>query len=139
MVDKISLNMNSLNGKIIAVLGLSFKPDTDDMRDAPALNIIPELIKNGAMIKAYCPQGMKESKWRLADYADKISYHDDEYSACNGIDGLIIMTEWSQFSMLNLDEIRQQMRDNYLFDLRNVFVDDNDVRSLFKYFPVGQR
>ena len=139
MVAKITKNMLSLQGKTIAILGLSFKPDTDDMRDAPVLDIVPALINAGAKIQAYCPQGMKESRWRLAEYADKITYCDDVYMACHAADALIIMTEWSQFSNLNLAKVKQLLRDNYLFDFRNVFVDDSQVRNLFKYFPVGQK
>ncbi len=138
MVEKISKNMGAVEGKIIAILGLSFKPDTDDMRDAPALDILPLLIKEGAKIQAYCPQGMKESKWRLAEYAESISYCNNEYAACQGANALVIMTEWSQFSNLNLDKVWQLLGDNYLFDLRNVFVEDGQVRDLFKYFPIGQ-
>ncbi len=139
MIQKIMHNMVHLNNKIITILGLSFKPDTDDMRDAPALDIIPALIEAGAKIQVYCPQGMKETKWRLKKYADKITYCHDEYSACESTDALVIMTQWNQFSILDLAKIKNLMRDNYLFDLRNVFVTDNNVRDLFKYFPVGQK
>ncbi len=139
MIQKIITNMGDLTNKKITVLGLSFKPDTDDMRDAPALDIIPALIKNGATIHTYCPQGMRETKWRLSEYADRITYFDNEYSACENADALVIMTQWNQFSILDLDKIKHGMRDNYLFDLRNIFVTDNNVRNIFKYFPVGQK
>lgn len=139
MIKKIKDNIKNLNGKTIAVLGLSFKPDTDDMRDAPALDILPALIKECATIKVYCPQGMNEAKWRLDKFKDYITYCDDEYECCNLSDALVIMTEWSKFSNLDLKKIKSLMKDNYLFDLRNIFIEDGFVRSLFKYFPVGQK
>ena len=139
MIQKIITNMGELTNKKITIQGLSFKPDKDDMRDAPALDIIPALIKNGAIIQTYCPQGMKETKWRLSEFSDKITYFNDAYSACDESDALVIMTEWSQFGVLDLDKIKNKMRNNILFDLRNIFVSDNNVRKLFKYFPVGQK
>jgi UDPglucose 6-dehydrogenase len=137
MVEKIIANLGSLEHKTIAVLGLSYKPDTDDMRDAPALEIIPALIKQGAKIQAYCPEGMREARWRLANYANAITYGDDEYEAVAGSDALVILTEWAQFSYLDLNKIKSKMQGNYLFDFRNMFAEDQDVRSIFKYIAVG--
>lgn len=139
MVDKILKNMESLDGKTIAVLGLSFKPETDDMRDAPSLDIIKGIIKNKATVKAYCPQGMEEARWRLEDVEEHITYCADEYSTVNEADALILITEWNQFRGMNLKKIKNRMNGVHFFDLRNVFAKNTEVRELFKYFPIGQK
>ena len=138
MVEKIVFKMNGVDGKYIAVLGLSFKPDTDDMRDAPSIDIIRGLVKAGAKIQAYCPEGMREARWRLEDCESSITYCADEYSAVNEVDAVVLMTEWHQFRGMNLEKVRERVKDNYYFDLRNVYVKDIKVRELFKYYPVGQ-
>lgn len=138
MVEKIISKMNGVDGKHIAVLGLSFKPDTDDMRDAPSIDIIRGLVEAGAKIQVYCPEGMKEARWRLEDCENSITYCADEYSAINEVDAVVLMTEWHQFRGMNLEKVRERVRDNYYFDLRNVYAKDIKVRELFKYYPVGQ-
>ena len=138
MVEKIISKMNGVEGKVIAILGLSFKPDTDDMRDAPSIDIIKGLIEAGAKIQAYCPEGMREAKWRLEEYKESISYCKDEYSAVDKVDAVVLMTEWHQFRGMNLEKVRERVKDNYYFDLRNIHVKDIKVRKLFKYYPVGQ-
>ena len=138
MIDKINAEMEDLKNKTIAVLGLSFKPDTDDMRDAPALTILQGLAGSGAEIKAFCPQGIEESKWRLEDVDRHITYCHDEYEVAKNADALVIMTEWNQFRGIDLEKIKGLMRDDYLFDLRNIFAKDEQVRNLFRYRPVGR-
>ena len=138
MVEKIVSKMNGVDGKHIAVLGLSFKPDTDDMRDAPSIDIIKGLVEAGAKIQAYCPEGMREARWRLEDCENSITYCSDEYSAVNEVNAVVLMTEWHQFRGMNLEKIRERVKDNYYFDLRNVYLKDAKVRELFKYYPVGQ-
>lgn len=138
MVEKIISKMNGVKGKYIAVLGLSFKPDTDDMRDAPSIDIIRGLIVAGAKIQAYCPEGMREAKWRLEEYKKSIVYCDDEYLAVDKADAVVLMTEWHQFRGMNLEKVREKVKDNYYFDLRNIHIKDTKVRELFKYYPVGQ-
>ena len=138
MVEKIISKMDGVEGKHIAILGLSFKPDTDDMRDAPSIDIIRGLVKAGAKIQAYCPEGMREARWRLEDCENSITYCADEYSAVNEVDAVVLMTEWHQFRGMNLEKVRERVRNNYYFDLRNVYAKDIKVRELFKYYPVGQ-
>ncbi|WP_435308213.1 UDP-glucose dehydrogenase family protein [Sebaldella termitidis] len=139
MVEKIVKNMgNNLSGKVIAILGLSFKPETDDMREAPALDIIRGLVKNGAQIKAYCPQGMKEAEWRLKDIEEHIKYCANEYEAVQDTDAAVVVTEWNQFRGMNLKRVKEIMRDNYLFDLRNIYSKSSEAENLFKYFGVGK-
>lgn len=129
----------NLESCIIAVWGLSFKPETDDMREAPSIDIIKGLICRGIRIQAYCPQGMKEAQWRLSQEQKnkQISYFEDEYTVCTSADALILMTEWHQFRGADMKKVREKMRDNYFFDLRNVFSKDNEIRKNFKYFGIG--
>lgn len=138
MVDKIISKMDGVTEKHIAILGLSFKPDTDDMRDAPSIDIIRGLVQAGAKIQAYCPEGMKEARWRLEDCENSITYCADEYSAVNEADAVVLMTEWNQFRGMKLEKVKERMKDNYYFDLRNVYAKDSKVREIFKYYPVGQ-
>jgi len=138
MVEKIIREMNGVEGKHIAILGLSFKPDTDDMRDAPSIDIIRGLVSAGAKIQAYCPEGMKEARWRLEDCEKSITYCADEYSAVNEADVVVLVTEWNQFRGMNLNKIKERMKGEYYFDLRNVYIKDQRVREIFNYHPIGQ-
>lgn len=138
MVEKIIDKMEGVEGKHIAILGLSFKPDTDDMREAPSLDIIRGLVQAGAKIQAYCPEGMKEARWRLEDCENSITYCADEYSVVNEADAVVLMTEWNQFRGMNLDKVRARMKGNFYFDLRNVYARNTHIREEFKYFPIGQ-
>ncbi|MGO2118230.1 MAG: UDP-glucose dehydrogenase family protein [Fusobacterium sp.] len=139
IVEKIKKEMNGLEGKIIGILGLSFKPDTDDVRDAPSIDIIKHLINNGAKINAYCPKGMKEAKWRLRNFNNKILYCENEYEVSNNADSIVLITEWSQFKSLNLNKMKENMKDNFYFDLRNVHSKNTEIGKIFKYFPFGKK
>lgn len=139
IVEKIKKEMNGLEGKIIGILGLSFKPDTDDVRDAPSIDIIKHLINNGAKINAYCPKGMKEAKWRLRNFNNKILYCENEYEVSNKADSIVLITEWSQFENLDLNKIKKNMRDNFYFDLRNIHNKNTEIKKTFKYFPFGKK
>ena len=122
----------------IAFWGLSFKPETDDMRDAPALDIIAKLAQAGMHIRAYCPQGMRAAKWRLKEFECQITYCQDEYDAAKGADALVLMTEWHQFRGADLHKISGLMRGRQFFDLRNVFAKNKQARELFDYHGVGR-
>lgn len=138
MVDKVVDSMRDLKNKTIAILGLSFKPETDDMRESPSLLIVRELIKNGMNIKVYDPQAYKEAKWRFKDIKDKIEYCDSEYSAVENSDGFMILTEWNQFRNLDLIKIKNSMKDRYFFDFRNIY-DPKKVKELgFEYISIGR-
>ena len=138
MVEKIVSNMGSVENKVITVLGLSFKPETDDMRDAPSIDIIRGLVKNGARIKAYCPEGIKEAKWRLKDIEENIEYCDNEYIAVKDADATVIITEWNQFRGISLSKVKDLMKGNYLFDLRNIYSKSSEVKKIFNYYVVGK-
>ena len=139
VIEKIISKMNGVSGKIIGILGLSFKPDTDDMREAPSIDIVRGLVEEGAKIHAYCPEGIKEARWRLSDIEKNIIYCADEYSVANDVDGIVLITEWNQFRGMNLLKVRDRMKDNFYFDLRNIYAKDTHVREIFEYFPIGQK
>ncbi|MFP4662300.1 MAG: UDP-glucose dehydrogenase family protein, partial [Halanaerobiales bacterium] len=137
MVEKIENTLEDLNGKKIGVLGLSFKPETDDMREAPALTIIPGLIDKGAKVFAYDPEGIEEAVWRLEDYEKDIVYCANEYDALKGVDSLVLITEWNQFRRLDLMKVKELMKGKYFFDLRNVY-DREEIEEIgLEYIGVG--
>lgn len=122
-------------GKTIAILGLTFKPETDDMRDAPAITILPALLEKGAIIKAHDPQGMAEAQ----KYLPKgINYAKDAYDACAGADAVVLMTEWNQYRALDLDRLAQGMREKIFIDLRNVYEPGRMKEKGFRYVGVGR-
>ncbi len=138
MAKKISRAMGSLQGKTISVLGITFKPGTDDMRDAPSLVIIPELIKLGATIKIYDPQCQKEAKWRFQDVWESITLHQSEYEAVEGADAVVLLTQWPQFANLDFSTVKNTMNGNYFFDLRNMFQKEQITPHGFEYHCVGK-
>ena len=137
MITKIRKMLGgSEHGKTIAFLGLTFKPETDDMREAPSLTIIPSLLNNGAIVRAVDPEGIKEAKKELPE---NVEYFDDVYSACDGADAVVLLTEWNMFRSLDFPKLKEIMNDNIFIDLRNVF-DPEKVKSFgFKYTCVGQK
>ncbi|MFW6264935.1 MAG: UDP-glucose dehydrogenase family protein [Bacillota bacterium] len=137
MVEKIEKSLGELKGKKIGVLGLSFKPETDDMRDAPSLTIVPELIKKGASIAAFDPESMEEAVWRLKDYEKNIVYCASEYEVMKGADALVLITEWNQFRRLDLQKVKDLLKDNYFFDLRNIYLKEEVEEAGLKYIGVG--
>jgi UDPglucose 6-dehydrogenase len=126
-----------LKGKTIAVLGLAFKPNTDDMREAPAIAIINGLIEKGAKIATYDPAAMEEAKWRLEQVASAVSYSEDEYAALEGADALVIVTEWNQFRNLDLAIVKTSLNYPLFFDLRNIYRRDEVEAKGMAYFGVG--
>jgi UDPglucose 6-dehydrogenase len=135
MVDKIAGAVGGdLQGKTIAILGLAFKPETDDMRDSPTIPIINGLQERGASVRAYDPQAMDNSKTIFKD----ITYCADAYSTAEGADALVLATEWNEFRALNFDRIKKALRAPVLIDLRNVY-DPNRMRAHgFEYISVGR-
>lgn len=122
-------------GKTIAVLGLTFKPETDDMRDAPALSILPALIEKGAKIKAHDPQGLKEAQNLLP--AD-IEYCDSMYQALEGADATVLLTEWNAYRGLDLARVKKLMAGDLFIDLRNVYERVQMEQAGFRYVCVGR-
>ncbi len=122
-------------GKTIAVLGLTFKPETDDMRDSPSLSILPALIEKGAIIKAHDPQGMEEAKHQLPEV---VQFCDDIHSTVDGADAVVLMTEWNAYRAMKLSDIKQKMSGNVFIDLRNVYEPEQMQHAGFKYVCVGR-
>jgi UDPglucose 6-dehydrogenase len=124
----------SVADKTIAVLGLTFKPDTDDMRDSPSLVIVPELQKAGAKIQAFDPQGMKEA----AHLFDDVVFCEGPYETMQGADVLVIVTEWNAFRALDFTRVKSLLKTPTLVDLRNIYDLDDMKREGFSYFSVGR-
>jgi UDPglucose 6-dehydrogenase len=134
MARKVAGVLGSLRDKSIAVLGLTFKPNTDDMRDAPSIALITALKDMGATVRAYDPAGMEQAKKLLPD----IDYCDGPYACAEGADALVIATEWEQFRALDLDKLKSQMAQPVIVDLRNIYRPDEMVRHGFRYDSIGR-
>ncbi|MFQ5515609.1 MAG: UDP-glucose dehydrogenase family protein [Myxococcota bacterium] len=134
MVEKIADLVGDLEGKTVAVLGLSYKPNTDDVRDSPALDIIHRLQERGARIRCYDPQAMESAKPELED----VCFCADPYEAAEGSDGLVLATEWNEFRKLDLERIRKLLSAPVLIDLRNVYEPREMKRLGFQYRGVGR-
>jgi UDPglucose 6-dehydrogenase len=121
-------------GKTIGVLGLTFKPETDDLRDAPALSILPPLHEKGAIIQAHDPQGMEEAKKLFPE----CNYVNNVYEAATGADALVLMTEWNQYRAIDLERVKSLMRVPLFIDLRNVYSPQRIRAAGFEYVGVGR-
>lgn len=124
----------NLRGKTIALLGLTFKPDTDDMREAPSIPLVTSLHDMGATVRAFDPVGMEQAKHELPD----IEYCNDAYSCAQGADALVIVTEWVQFRALDLARLRATMTTPVIVDLRNVYQPENMIEAGFIYESIGR-
>uniref|UniRef100_UPI0040567D2D UDP-glucose dehydrogenase family protein n=1 Tax=Candidatus Electronema sp. TaxID=2698783 RepID=UPI0040567D2D len=137
MVKKIRDAMGgSEAGKVIAVLGLTFKPETDDMRDAPAISILPALMEKGATIRAHDPKGMDEARKYLPE---GVNYVENAYAACEGADAAVLMTEWNQYRALDLERLKKALRQPVFIDLRNVYEPAAMKAAGFRYVGVGRK
>ena len=136
MAEKVIRAMGGdVAGKTIGVLGLTFKPNTDDMRDAPSLDIIPMLQARGAKIQAFDPEGMHEAGKMLSD----VDFRDGPYEAAEGADAVVIVTEWDQFRALDFGRLRLVMKAPVLVDLRNVYRPEDMRGQGFEYTSIGRR
>jgi len=135
MARKVVLALGgSVRGKTIAVLGLTFKPNTDDTRDSPAIPLITALQDLGAIVRGYDPAGMEQAKPHLPD----VHYCQSAYSAAEGAEALVIATEWEQFRALDLSRLKRVMARPLIIDLRNIYRDDEMQRAAFRYVPIGR-
>ena len=125
----------SVAGKTVAVLGLTFKPNTDDMRDAPSLDIVPALIEDGATVRAFDPEGMEEAKTLLGD----VEWCEDAYATMDGADVLVIITEWNAFRGLDLDRVKSLLRVPLMVDLRNIYEPGEMADRGFVYHCIGRQ
>lgn len=136
MVRKIRMALGgNESGKTVAVLGLAFKPETDDLRDAPALTIISTLLEHGATVRAHDPQAVEEARKSLPP---EVAYCANAYEACEGADAVVLLTEWNEYRALDLDRIRNLLREPVFIDLRNVYRIRSMEQAGFKYFSVGR-
>jgi len=133
MARKIEAAFGGVKGKTIAVLGLTFKPNTDDMRDAPALVILPYLQKAGATIRAFDPEGHKEATKHL-----QLDFRADTYDALEGADGVVILTEWNEFRALDLARVKAALKSPLMVDLRNIYRPAQMAEHEFTYISVGR-
>ena len=124
----------NLRGKTVAVLGLTFKPDTDDMREAPSIPLVTGLLDMGATVRAHDPVGMEQARKELPD----IEYCEDPYECVRGADALVIVTEWVQFRALDLDRIKSAMAQPVVVDLRNIYRADDMAAHGFVYESIGR-
>jgi len=137
MVEKITAAYGgSVAGKTIAILGLTFKPGTDDMRESPSLVIVPALLAAGATIRAYDPQGMKEGAKYLSG---NISWCKDSYDAMTSADGVVILTEWNEFRSLDLKKVKSLLTAPLVIDLRNVYKRQDMLKHGFHYISIGRQ
>jgi UDPglucose 6-dehydrogenase len=135
MIDKIEGAVGgALRGKTIGMLGLSFKPETDDMRDAPSIDIARGLIARGALVRAFDPVAMGQAEKHLPE----VTMCKDAYQACEGADAAVLVTEWNQFRLLDIERLRRALRTPVMVDLRNVYDPTTLQRAGFAYTSVGR-
>ena len=135
MADKVIAAMGGdVKGKTIGVLGLAFKQNTDDMRDAPSLDILPALRAAGARVVAFDPEAMKEAAHLIKD----IEFADSAYKAVDGADAMVIITEWDQFRALDMSRIKAAMKSNVVIDLRNIYSPEDMAKRGFAYTSIGR-
>jgi UDPglucose 6-dehydrogenase len=123
------------NSKTIAVLGLTFKPETDDMRDAPSIAILPKLIENGCKVNAHDPQGINEAKTLLPS---EVKYYDDIYTTLDNVDAVVLMTEWNMYRNLDMELIKSKLNQPVFIDLRNVYEPEAMKSMGFDYHCIGR-
>ncbi|MEP2760978.1 MAG: UDP binding domain-containing protein, partial [Hyphomicrobiales bacterium] len=124
----------SVSGKRIAILGVTFKPNTDDMRDAPSLDIIPALQEAGAAVAAFDPEGMHEAEHLMPD----VTWAEDAYAPMEGADALVILTEWNEFRALDLKRIKSLLLRPTVIDLRNIYPPEEMANAGLSYYSVGR-
>jgi len=129
-----SLSGGNLRGKTIAVLGLTFKPDTDDMREAPSIPLVTGLLDMGAKVRAHDPVGMEQARKELPD----IEYCDDPYACVKGADAMVVVTEWVQYRTLDLDRLKAELKQPVVVDLRNIYRPEDMAAHGFAYESVGR-
>ena len=135
MVEKITKMIGELQGKTIGILGLTFKPNTNDIRDSPAIEIIKDLLQSGARVRAYDPAAMEEAQKVLSE----VIFCQDAYDTVKECDALVLATEWNQFRNLDLERIKETLKQPIFIDLRNVYEPARMAELKFRYVGVGRR
>ena len=136
---KIEEALGSVKEKTLCILGLAFKPNTDDMRESPAIAICEYLESRGAKLRLYDPAAMKEAKWRLGAIKNSVYFAQDEYDAMKGSHALVIATEWNQFRNIDLVKAKELLASPYFFDLRNIYNTQEVTAAGFHYYGTGKK
>ena len=134
MAEKITEAFGGVKGKTVAILGVTFKPNTDDMRDSPSLDIVPALQQAGAIVRAFDPEGMAEAEKLLPN----VRWTQNAYEAMTGADGVAILTEWNEFRALDLTRMKALLKRPLLVDLRNIYTPREMSEAGFEYHSVGR-
>lgn len=137
MINKIEAALGSLEGKTVGILGLTFKPNTSDVRESPAIDIVRTLLEKGAKVKAYDPAGMDEFKKVVND--KNLCFYPDAYQAAKGADALIFTTEWNEFRNLDLKKLKKSLAQPLILDLRNIYEPEKMCALGYTYIGVGRR
>lgn len=138
LVDKVVKRFgNDLRGRIFALWGLSFKPSTDDMREAPSITIIRKLVEMGAKIKAYDPKAIEESKVVMKEYEENVEYCNSKYTVLNNSDALILVTEWKEFRSPDFEEMGKRLKNKIIYDGRNQYKKETLLEQGFEYYQIG--
>jgi UDPglucose 6-dehydrogenase len=135
-VETMEKALNPMDGRVIAVLGLAFKPNTDDMREAKSIEVVSALLAAGATVRAYDPVATANAR-RLLPAA--VEYRDSPYDAATGADAVALVTEWNEFKFLNLERLRAVMRRPLVFDGRNLWEPERMRRLGFEYHSIGRK
>ena len=135
LIDKMHAELPALERATVAVIGLSFKPNTDDVREAPALKLIGRLLAEGARVHAYDPVALENVR-RL--YGTRVVFFEDPYAALSGAHALVIVTEWNEFRVLDLDKIKELLREPIVFDCRNIYEPETMAKKGFRYHSFGR-
>jgi UDPglucose 6-dehydrogenase len=133
-------DLGGLDGKTVAVWGIAFKPRTDDVREAPAIRLMQELVQRGATVHATDPQALETGKERIvaAGIGDKVSLFTNEYDACKGADALVVATEWNEYRSPDLPRVKELMKGRAVFDGRNALVPDAVADAGLVYRGMGR-
>jgi UDPglucose 6-dehydrogenase len=137
LVNKVKKHFGAnLSGRIFSVWGLAFKPRTDDMRDAPAINVIESLLDAGAQVQAFDPEAMNEAR-KL--FGDRIRYAQHNYDALDGATALLILTEWNEFRRPDFQRVKSLLRQPVIFDGRNIYDPQDLIKLGFTYYSIGRK
>ena len=135
MIEKIDHALRGFEGKTIGILGISFKPNTNDIRESPAIDIIAGLISRGAHVRVFDPAAMADAREVLGE---SVTYCNDAYDTASGTDALVLVTEWNQFRNLGLDKLKELMKHPIFIDMRNVYEPERMRKNGFDYYSVGR-
>jgi UDPglucose 6-dehydrogenase len=138
IIEKVRESLWIIRGKTIGILGLSFKPGTDDIREAPSLCVIEELLKEGAILQLYDPKAMSNTKQVLPEQPGRVTYCENSYNAAREAHAVLILTEWEEFRELDLRQLRNQMSIPILIDGRNIYDFDRAHEAGLEYFCMGR-